>query len=558
MPKKHRLSGTVLVLVGAALAILVCVYVYQHFRHRSQAELQKQNYRVLSAEESYLEDVTKQLGASATIASDSHFTLFLSRKTINDILSGLSGTTGPIPGIANSEFKVDSVASDFLDEFPKVTLTVDTNKTDLGLSIRSKIVAVLIPASADRTPARLRLEVRPIGIEPQIDWNHIHGKVSGFARDLIQIKAAELAKSIPPIFVPLSSTFSINLPASEQLVRIPVPAGTVVGLISVPPINAAKSLRIDRLLFLADGLHVFLSLNNAGTGPYPTPSLPIENSTPITALARSSSAKADHISKLKRDIESKTSAIRVFEDDLQVAISKNLVNEIATAFNQLPAASRHLHYHTQSEEGQILSTGGGPPFACGFHAEVEGGNSASGDLDLSNFQTFWASVGALDLTMAYSATYTAQIHGTGKPPAGPCSLLKPLPDCKCGVGGGWGTSVGISGRNDGALNARLSLRGDAVNWLIYDLALTGPPSIDVNVKVDLGKIGKYDIHASVQLPLKTIASGTAPPLFSQAGSIDFPEAHFHRRYEVQVMPKPSIANANGYSLRSAINIKWLQ
>jgi hypothetical protein len=552
--------------VGFLLLIIVGfgLFYYRRTRDKNQTELELQRYEVLRAEKTYVDRVLSDLSGGGSVKS-SQLSVFVCEKTINEMLSGLVGLSGSIPNIQNATFHVVSVSSQFRDGFPQVTIDLNAEKPEWKIQVRVAVVAVLVPTTTQNEPGKVNLGVRVIGLQPVVDWNHLEGRLGGFARDVLQVKAAEFSKMLPPIPVPLSSEFPVELPASEQAITFPVPAGSVTGIISVPAIQVSKTLYVDRLLFLSDGLHVFMSMQSGhqiaqeefALGDVTRPSLV----TPAGANAQ----LAKQIDLSRQGIDARAVGVRVNDSNLQVWISKSLLDAVSGALAALTPASRHLHFRTTGKQGQLVSTGGGAPFGCGYYAEIAG-NSANADLDLTTIQSNWTSDGAIDINAGFSSHFSAQINGHGNSVPGLCMVKNMFgisaPDvagglqCRCPTGGGIGSSVGVQGEKGGTLSVRVSLRSDQANWLSYDLALTGPPALDVTVAVDLGRIGSLGVPVSFPLPLRTLSSGLAPPLFSGAGTVELPNVHFKRSYRVVVSPKKGTADADGFTIDADVSLQW--
>jgi hypothetical protein len=548
----------VLILVGFGL--MYC----RRTRDKNQTEIELQRYEVLHAEKTYLDRVLSDLSGGGLLKS-SQLSVFVCEKTINEMLSGLVGLSGPIPNVQNATFHVVSVSSQFRDGFPQVTIDLNAEKPEWKIHSQVTVVAVLVPTSSQNEPGKLNLGVRVIGLQPAVDWNHLEGKLGGFAREVLLVKAAEFSKMLPPISVPLSSEFPVELPATEQAITFPVPAGNVTGIISVPAIRISKTLYIDKLLFLSDGLHVFMSIQPGHQVAQEGFTVGDVSRPSLVGLAGANAQLAKQIDLSRQGVDARAEGVRVDGSNLQVWISKSLLDAVSGSLANLAPVSKHLHFQTTGKQGQLVSTSGGAPLGCGYYAEIAG-NSASADLDLTTVQSNWTSDGAIDINAGFSSHFSAQVNGHGNSVPGLCMVKNMFgisaPDltqglqCRCPTGGGIGSSVGIQGDKGGSLSARISLRSDQANWLSYDLALTGPPSLEVTVAVDLGRIGSFGVPVSFPLPLRTLSSGLAPPLFSGAGTVELPNVHFKRSYRAVISPTKGTADADGFTIDADVALQW--
>lgn len=424
-------------------------------KDQTAEKLTQERLNLLTAEALYLERLDRMVSARPHLETASQLSVFISGKTIGALLSVLKDASGPIPGIANARFRVVSFDSDFRDGFPLLKLKGEAERSDMGVKAEVAIDAVVQPIVTPDQPNSLLLRLQVVDVLPVVQWGALEAKLGGFVKDLLQAKLAGYAASLPEIRIPLRSDFSIDLPASEQPVSFPVPNGTVSGIISVPGLKATKSVFVDKAVFLSDGLHVMLSVDR------PTAEVPIEfplqTQTDLTGreLQNQTSAKQALIDEKRKSLGPKIGELKVSDAALRVWISQTMFSTLVANFNALPAASRHLHYRTTGTTGQLVSTGGGAPFSCGYYAEINGGNSADADLDLTSLRSRWTPDGTVLIEADYSAQFRAQIAGHGNAPAAYCIVKNflgiPGPDfaqglqCRCGLGGGIGTSVGAHG-----------------------------------------------------------------------------------------------------------------
>jgi hypothetical protein len=531
-------------------------------------KLKQQQLNLSTAEKLYLERLSQTLGATSNLEGSSQASVFVSATTVNQVLSVLNGISGTIPSIPNATFHVRSFESAFRDGFPLLKLVGEAERPDLGLRVELAIYAAIQPIVRADQPGSLVLSFQVVDALPVVQWGKLEAKIEGFVKNLIQVKLTEYAAAFPEIRVPLRSDFSIDLPPNEQSVSFPVPNGTVTGVISVPGIHTAQSIYIHNVVFLSDGLHVMMT-TVPGPGEAPL-AFPLQEHSQLTGAQLDShvNSQESKVKALQQSLAPKLAPIHVTDASIRIWISQTLFASLAAAFNSLPAPSRHLHYRTTSTAGQLVSTGGGAPFGCGYYAEITDGNSASGDADLSNIRSRWTADGSLSLDADYAIGFSAQVSAHGNSFPGFCMVRNSLgitaPDvhgglqCRCPTGGGIGTSVGVTGNKGGSLSARIGLRSDATAWLAYDLALTGPPNIDVTLSAGLGRIGTLGVPVHFPLPLRTLASGVAPPVFMESGTVSLGNPRVIRRgYQFSFTPKSGQPDSSGYSVKGEAAVRWL-
>jgi len=140
-------------------------------------------------------------------------------------------------------------------------------------------------------------------------------------------------------------------------------------------------------------------------------------------------------------------------------------------------------------------------------------------------------------------------------PPGPCSIWNPWPSCNCQIGGGVGTSVGISGNQGGTLSGSVAPRSDPTNWLVYDVGLTGPSSLPITISAGLGGIGTVGIPTTINIPNGVLSTGTIPSVFGGTGSVTIPNIAT-KQYTFAVQPKPITFDSTGYAATANVQITW--
>lgn len=265
-------------------------------------------------------------------------------------------------------------------------------------------------------------------------------------------------------------------------------------------------------------------------------------------------AKQDAINALEQKLAPKIQPLLVENADVRLWVSSGVPGLVANFFDSLSGGQRHLHYDAASEAGQLKNSNGGA-LGCGWFLTLEGGNSAHADVDLRNLTATVNGTGAVDLSLGFHFSFSAQIHGHVKGPPGPCSLWNPWPSCNCPIGGGAGTSVGTSGEQGGTVTASIVPHSDPNGWLAYDLSLNGPANIPITVSASLQGIGSVGIPMSVNLPLGVISTGSMPSVFSGTGTINVPNV-LARQYSFTLQPKPLTVDKTGYAVTADVQIAW--
>src|SRR5262245_57676595 len=105
----------------------------------------------------------------------------------------------------------------------------------------------------------LRLRVHIESLVPQIDWWFFNFQIRGFVRDLVQVKLTEelnKADALGAIVVPLSRESAFEIPSSTT----PFTVTGVTGHITAPTYSLRMRTKVDKIICLPDGLHLFASV----------------------------------------------------------------------------------------------------------------------------------------------------------------------------------------------------------------------------------------------------------------------------------------------------------
>ena len=272
-----------------------------------------------------------------------------------------------------------------------------------------------------------------------------------------------------------------------------------------------------------------------------------------TSIDDQIAAQQAAIQALQTQMAPKIQPLLVPNADVRLWFSKTVMPLVATFFNSLTPAQRQAHYQATQQSGQLINSNGGG-LGCGWYVALDD-NSAQAAVSLQNLTAAMDSNGNVDASVGFQFDFTAQLDGHIKGPPGPCSIWNAWPTCDCQIGGGAGTSVGVSGQQGGTINASIKPRSDPQNWLVYDVSLTAPSSIPITISAGLGGIGTVGIPTSISVPTGVISTGTVPNVFAGTGSVVVPGI-LTKQYTFTFQPKPVSFDNTGYSATATIQIVW--
>lgn len=298
--------------------------------------------------------------------------------------------------------------------------------------------------------------------------------------------------------------------------------------------------------------------------------MPPVTTTLAAELDRHLKQQRSKLQEIQAKLATSTNNIRVVDADMRLWVSRNFISTALAVINQLLSASKTVHLQTSSEEGYLKEQGGGI-LGCGYYAELQDRNKLAANLELKSVRPFWAQNNDLNFDADFGFNFSGQVHGVARGAAGLCveqvekkvfgktikvPTGKTWMSCDCPVGGGIGSSAGLSGEKGGTLSGRVTLSSDQNDWLHYELALTGPPELAVTVSVGLEKIGSLGIPITFPVPARVLSVGTAPPLFAETGVVVIPGLNATKKYEIKVSPKPLVVDDTGYATKASAILHW--
>jgi len=222
----------------------------------TQDQLQKQKVNAIEQESKMLSDLLQWL-KSGNAAKD-QLRVFVSAKTVDALLTGLDNTVIQLPNTGGAQLTVRHVKTSFAVGFPR--LAVDASVEKSGVKIAASVLATLEANVDNAQPDQLFLRVHVDSLVPVVSWSFLNLKIRGAVRDIAQVKLDELLNGpgvLGKVSVPLSQKFSIEIPAKSVPQTLP---GAKV-LISTPKITLPVAVKIEKIVYLSDGIHLFGKIN---------------------------------------------------------------------------------------------------------------------------------------------------------------------------------------------------------------------------------------------------------------------------------------------------------
>jgi hypothetical protein len=555
--------------VAAIIAIVAAIVYFHHHKAAQSSEL-----TLLDAEYSYLTTLRDTLQKQPNPETQGSLSVFVSANALNNVLSGGDNSVISVKKPKEVKIKLNSIRTDFRDGFPGVVAKTLVTSQNPSLSFEAELYCVIEPRVDSSNPTDLLLYFHPVYL--RIGDNTQSGAVTELVSSLSTDLAEEYADTLPHLSVPLAQEFSVSFPASHIPLAIPVPAGTMNAEVDVAGLEMHPAAYISGVFFLADGIHIIVTTKPDATKPTEKVIFPyrIDKQTRTEQRGNGSTIeeKRAQINSVRAGLQNLTQPLKVPDSDFRVWISKNLFAVVADIFDKLTPADRKIHFHVLSTVGQLYRVGGGG-FGCGGYAELVGGNSLSGDLDLHDASSTWSKDGetmSVAFDFSFNGQVTGHVNGTAGPHATwvlncvnlgfarPCTNLPSTTiSCDTPIGGGIGLSnYGVSGKRSDHIGANLRPHSDSSNWLSYDVSIVAPDQIPITIDVGLGQLGHVGFPINVGIPHQPLLSGKAPNIFSHSGVLVEPTSRISKSYQVDLVPTVGTVQDDGYAVVGKLSIKW--
>ena len=235
--------------------------------------LREQELGRLTSQVGQTDAALREFAAVADPEGASQFTVLIPASLLNDVLTKFDETVidPPDPALQDIRIIVKQIRTRFDAALPYVDITLSACRRpqpggpgcgDLSVSLSA---TAYLEFSVNRTvpPLNATLRVQLVDAVPsaQVKWWQF--KLQGFVRDLIRAQLAQaIATKLPAAVVPLETAFGVTFPAGGYRVSIPAPrqGSRIDTLISTPGLSEQVALTVFRVLFLRDGVHLFLQV----------------------------------------------------------------------------------------------------------------------------------------------------------------------------------------------------------------------------------------------------------------------------------------------------------
>ncbi|MER8614934.1 hypothetical protein [Mesorhizobium sp. M0977] len=241
---------TAVVLVAMSLLLSGCI----------TARLKQLEIRQLETQLQGMKDTEAYLRTNPTLGSSYDARLFLRGDVFNRFLAGLDNYKVPLPSPRGAVLTVSHTELKFDDGPPQVTINASavdrSGKIEVRVRIRADLIMVAYPEKGE---IATRFEIREIVPDVRISIFRLRQLL--FVGALLRLKGQELVDALPATTIPLKGDLPIALDPSPNSQIAMGNNGTLYVRQDLPHLSLSYHYRAERVITLADGIHVFFKLD---------------------------------------------------------------------------------------------------------------------------------------------------------------------------------------------------------------------------------------------------------------------------------------------------------
>ena len=237
-----------------AIAVLLGVAVTGCATKRRLLEFE---IRRLEGQVAYLSELNRYLDQNPQPHTAGSLRAFIRSDDLNGVLARLDDLRVEVPTMPGTIIGLDHVRVNFKPGFPELTTSAWARRDNLTvtLQVAAALDFQLVPGDPDR--ATLRIHV--LDVLPNVTWNPLAFRVRGFARDLLKLKAADLAAQLPMDSFPVAFPIDVPIKGQTTVVETKTEAGGLLRVEVVSPnLGIAGRGRLAARIFLPNGVHLII------------------------------------------------------------------------------------------------------------------------------------------------------------------------------------------------------------------------------------------------------------------------------------------------------------
>lgn len=188
-----------------------------------------------------------------------HIELKLGYDVINQVLAGADGIEVPLPQQRDAFLRIDRIRFTGQDATPLLTVSAAARK--YGVTVEAAVTAMLVLDQPDAAQPPV-FRVRIVDVAPVLRWRQFTFRRLELARKLLVTKADELAVNNIAFPIPMEHALRLDIPPVAQEARVETRNNGSFARyrISKPASALSRIVKIDRVVFLSDGIHLYATI----------------------------------------------------------------------------------------------------------------------------------------------------------------------------------------------------------------------------------------------------------------------------------------------------------
>ncbi len=213
----------------------------------------------LQMELAALEALERDLSSGSFPGGARHVVLKVGYDMINQVLAGADETEVPLPQGAGAVLRIHEIRMAGHAATPLLAVRASAEK--YGVTVDVAVTAMLLFEQPDPAqPPRFRVRIQAVA--PVLTWRNFSLRRMELARKVLVTQADQLALNHIAFPVPLEHALRLDIPAVSQQTDVPTRSnGSWIRYrVSKPASTLNRAVRIDRVVFLSDGIHLFATV----------------------------------------------------------------------------------------------------------------------------------------------------------------------------------------------------------------------------------------------------------------------------------------------------------
>ncbi len=222
--------------------------------------LKQLEIRQLHSEAAAISDENAYLLTHPALGKDYEGRAFVGANALNTFLTGLDNYDVTLPRPTGAVLRFEQTRLQFDDGIPHAIIQAKAVDKSGQIEVKVRVRADLyVEANHDKDQLQIRFEVREI--LPDIKLSIFRWRQFWLGMAILTLQTDKYAKSMPLTVIPLRADLPINVdPPNTNRIDINDRKGWIDVNQTLPHFQLAYSYRVIRALTLADGIHVFFTL----------------------------------------------------------------------------------------------------------------------------------------------------------------------------------------------------------------------------------------------------------------------------------------------------------